>query len=97
MNTTGTGRNEKANYVIVAMEVSDGAKVPSTYVRAKLSELKAISEMGPVRVVVPAPDVSITHYLSLTISNYLILFLSVKASWLQELYSWGSNLLTKGQ
>lgn len=47
MNTTGTGRDEKANYVIVVMEVSDGAKVPSTSVRAKLSELKAISEMGP--------------------------------------------------
>lgn len=77
MNTTGTGSDEKANYVIVVMEVSDGAKVPSTSVRAKLSEFKAISEM------VPSPHI-------IWLFNHLILLLIVEASRLQELYSWGA-------
>lgn len=93
MNTTGTGRDEKANYVIVVMEASDGAKVPSTSVRAKLSELKAISEMDPGG---RACTWCLHHTLFVSF-NHLILLLSVEASWLQELYSWGSNLLTKGQ
>lgn len=38
MNTAGTDSGVKANYVIVVIEVSDGAKVPSTSVRGKLSE-----------------------------------------------------------
>lgn len=38
MNTTGTDSGVKANYVVVMTEVSDGAKVPSTSVRGKLSE-----------------------------------------------------------
>lgn len=38
MNTTGTDSGVKANYVVVMIEVSDGAKVPSTSVRGKLPE-----------------------------------------------------------
>lgn len=43
MNTTGTERDANASYLIVMMEVSNGAKMP--FVKGRLLKSKALSEI----------------------------------------------------
>lgn len=61
MNTTGTDRDVKANYLIVMTEVTDGAKVPSTFARGKFSDFKAIREIGSCGLPFVFPTYSCTH------------------------------------